>query len=89
MPKVQAQAIVKTLKHWTMMTAIGAFITLCGVAANNAVHASSSQTTDSGTSTPSSSSDQSSSSNYLGHSGSYNFGSSSSSQSPVSGSSAS
>lgn len=88
MPKAQAQAIVRTLKCWTLVTSIGAFIVLGGVAANNEVHTSSAQATDSGTSTSSDSSDQSSSSNYFGQSGSYSFGSGSS-HSAVSGSSAS
>lgn len=90
MPKAQAQAIVRTLKRWTLVTSIGSFLVLGGVAANNAAHSSNAQATDSGTSTSSSSSDQSGSSSYFNSSGGYSFSSSSSSSQPaVSGSSSS
>src|SRR5262245_8189592 len=48
MPKAQAQAIVRALRRWTLVTSIGAFIVLGGITANNAAHASGSQSTESG-----------------------------------------
>jgi hypothetical protein len=90
MPKAQALAVVKTLKRWTLANSLGAFLVLGGIAANNVVHSSGAQSTSTGTSTSSSSSDdESSSGSNFSQSGGYNFGSSSSSQLPVTGSSSS
>src|SRR5260221_4399527 len=93
MPKARALALAHTFKKWLAVAALISFGTFSGlVAFHQASITTSSQTsqtnkTSSGSSqaTPTTSSSSQNSSSFLNQQGGYNFGSSSSSQTPVSG----
>jgi hypothetical protein len=91
MPKVQALALARTLKKGIVIASLVSFGTLSGLVAfhqitgaTNQVSSGSSHSTSSSTSTSTSSSQSSNS--LLNQQGGNNFGSSNSSQAPVSGS---
>ena len=93
MPKARALALVRTFKKWLVVASVVSFGTFSGLAAFHQVSTATSQTTNtsSGTSqkTSTTTSSSQSSNSFLNQQGSNNFGSSNSSQTTVSGSSAS
>ena len=91
MPKARALALVRTLKRWLVVTSIVSFGTFSGLVAFHQVGATTTANqTSSGNSqaTPASTSTSSSqkSNSFFNQQGGNNFGSSNSSQAPVSGS---
>jgi hypothetical protein len=105
MPKARAMALAQTLKKWIVVASLVSFSTLSGLVAlhpvsaaastssnrtsNNTKSSTSSSQTTSSTSSSSQNDDSSNSSSFFNQPGGNNFGSSNSSQAPVSGSSVS
>ena len=87
MPKARALALVRTLKKWLVIASLASFVTFSGLVAYHQVATPTNQTNQS--SSGSSQATSSSSNGFFNSQGGNNFGSSNSSQAPVSGSSVS
>ncbi len=90
MPKARALALVRTLKKWLVITSFVSFATFSGLVAYHQVDTTANQTSsESSQVAPASTSSSQDSNSFFNQQGGNNFGSSNSSQAPVSGSSVS